>query len=167
MGAVIAGTIRDNPNSGPYNLGLARTTLRQGKLQESAEYYRRAIYGSWPEGSVNNRIQARIELVDTLGKSNQNAQAQAELLLIVAEMPKDNSIRNRVGQLLLDYGLPKESAQVFQAIIKDSPGNGDAYGGLGKAELARDNYQNAQDAFKSALSAPNQRRTSSASIVSA
>jgi tetratricopeptide (TPR) repeat protein len=143
--------IREDANSGPYNLGLARIAAQQGKLQESVEYYRRAIYASWPERSARNRIQARIELVDTLGRFNQNPQSQAELLSIMAEMPKDNAIRIKVGRLLLEYGLPKESSQVFQAIVKDSPRNADAYDGLGRAELARDNYQNAQNAFKSAL----------------
>jgi CIC family chloride channel protein len=143
--------IRENANSGPYSLGLARIAAQQGKLQESVEYYHRAIYGSWPEGSARNRIRTRMELVDTFGRFNQRAQAQAELLSVMAEMPKDIAIRIRVGQLLLEYGLPKESSQVFQAVVKDSPGNADAYDGLGKAELARDNWQNAQNAFKSAL----------------
>ncbi len=143
--------IRDNPNSGPANLGIARIASQEGRLQEAVDYYRRAIYDPWPENALHERTQARIELAETLGKSGQEAQAQAELLSLKAEMPEDSAIRKRVGEMLLDFKLPEESAEVFQAIVEKSPKDAEAYACLGEAEFALDNYRKAEEAFKSAL----------------
>jgi tetratricopeptide (TPR) repeat protein len=145
------GLIRSDPSSGPANLGLARIAARQGNAQEAVDYYHRAIYGTWPDNPQANRIRTRIELVETLGKLGRKTQAQAELLLLTAEMPEDIAVRKQVGRLLLDCGLPSESAEVFRGIIQKYPRDGDSYAGLGRAEPALDNYPAAEAAFKNAL----------------
>ena len=81
--------IRSDLNNGPANLGLAQIAARQGNVQDAVDMYHKAIYGSWAENARDNRIQARMELVAALGKFGRKTQAQAELLLLLAEMPED------------------------------------------------------------------------------
>ena len=51
---------------------------------------------------------------------------------------------------MLDYGLVKESAEVFRGIIRRTPGDGEAYAGLGQAEFTLGEFRSAQQAFKAA-----------------
>jgi chloride channel protein, CIC family len=143
--------IRSDPNSGPANLGLAQIAAQQGNVQEAVDIYHKAIYGSWTENSRENRAQARMELVATLGKFDRKTQAQAELLLLRAEMREDVAFQKQIGRLLLEYGLVKESAEVFRGIIQRMPQDGDAYAGLGRAELVLGDFRSAQQAFEGAL----------------
>jgi CIC family chloride channel protein len=142
---------RTDPNNGPANLGLARIAVQRGNVQDAVGMYHKAIYGSWAENPQGNRIQARLELVATLGKFGRKTQAQAELLLLLAEMPEDVAFQKHIGRLLLDYGLVKESAEVFREITQKAPQDGDGYAGLGRAEFTLRDFRSAQQAFKSAL----------------
>ena len=144
--------IRLDPNYGPANLGLAQIAAQEGNVQDAVNLYHKAIDGSWAENARDNRIQARMELAATLGKFGRKTQAQAELLLLLAEMPEDEGIQKQIGRLLLDNGLVKESAEVFRGIAQRTPQDGDGYAGLGRAEFALGNFRSAQQAFRDALS---------------
>ena len=143
--------IRQTPNSSPANLGLARIAAQTGSLQEAVNYYHRAIYGYWPENSKGGRLQTRIELVEFLGKFGRNTEAQAELLSLMTEIPADVDVRKQAAQLLFEYGLPKESAQVFREILKKEPRDAAAYAGLGQSEFVLEDFRSAQQAFRNAL----------------
>jgi tetratricopeptide (TPR) repeat protein/CBS domain-containing protein len=144
--------LRDKPDSGPANLGLARIANASDNLQDAVNYYHRAIYGSWPEQRQANRTLARIELVNALGKIlGKRREAQSELLALEAEAPDDVGVQKQLGRLLLAYGLPKDSSGVFRKILGKEERDADAYGGLGEAELAQDNFRIAQRAFKAAI----------------
>jgi CIC family chloride channel protein len=140
-----------NPDSGPVNLGLGRIAVARGDLQNAVQYYHRAIYGSWPGGSDANQARTRIELVNALGKAGRRSEAQSELLALEAEAPDDPGVQSVVGELLLQYGLPAQSAAVYRKILARDDRDANAYNGLGEAELARENYTRAQRAFRSAL----------------
>ena len=141
----------DNPNSGPVNLGLGRIAAQKRKVRQAVNYYHMAIYGQWPDPSRVDRIQMRTELIGLLGRFGQSVQARAELMSLMAESPDDIATRKQVAQLLLEYGLAKESAQFYQEILKKDPRAEDAYAGLGQAEFMLGNYGAAQRAFKSAV----------------
>jgi tetratricopeptide (TPR) repeat protein len=143
--------LRDKPDSGPANLGLARAAFAQGNAMDAVSYYHRAIYGSWPEQRQVNRTLVRIELVNVLGKFGKRQEARSELLVLEAEAPDDLAIQKNLGRLLLAYDLPKESAVVFRRILQKNKSDTDAYDGLGEAELVQDDYRGAQRAFKAAL----------------
>ena len=147
--------LRESPNSGVANLGMGRVLLGQGNTERAIPYYHRAIYGSWPKDEPANRAQARLELINALGKRQLTQQAQAELLELAADMPPAPAIRKRVGQLLLQYGLPQRSAEVFEEVLRARSTDAEASGGLGEAELASGDFSSAQAAFRQALrSAP-------------
>ncbi len=143
--------LRDVPNSGPANLGLARASAVDGREKEAVNYYHRAIYGSWPRGTAVSRIEARIELVQLLGKAGDRRRAQAELLALLPEMPDDPGFEKRAGGLLLSYGLPKEAAAVFREALGRNGRDPAAHAGLGEAEIALGDYGKAADAFRAAV----------------
>ena len=143
--------VSEIPNSGPVNLGLGRIAIQRGDYQTAVEYYHTAIYGNWSENSPVDKVQIRLELISYLGNADRLKQVRIELLALVAESPDDLMLRKNLAHLLLNYGLPTESAQLFQEIIEKNPQDWDAFAGLGHANFALGNYLSAQRAFKKAL----------------
>lgn len=142
--------LRTNPGSGPANLGQARAAAGLGNIQDAVGYYHRAIYGSWPGNVRQHRIEARIELVNVLARAGQKKRAQVELLALVTEMPDDQELRHRVGNMLLDFGMAKEAADVFRAAIQHDAADAAAYAGLGNALYAQAGYADAGKAYRTA-----------------
>ncbi len=142
--------VRANPSSGPANLGRARVAAGLGNIQDAVAYYHRAIYGSWPANAQQHRMETRIELVNALAKAGQKKQAQAELLALVTEMPNDPDLRHKVGNMLLDFGMPKEAADVYRAAVQHDNTDAAAFAGLGNALYAQADYTNAQNAYRNA-----------------
>ncbi len=142
--------LKRDPENALASLGEARIRVAQGKTADAVKLYRRAIDGSWPAGQEQNRMEARFELASLLARSGQRTQAVAELLAALGTA-RDASVKSRIGQLLLSYGAPREAADVFRNIVQTGDRDASAHAGLGAAELAMDNYQDARDAFEQAL----------------
>ena len=96
-------------------------------------------------------MQVRFELAAFLEKTGSKTQATAELLAILDRVPNDTAARKRVGRLLLDYGSPAQSADVFRGLVRANNRDAEAYSGLGAAEFAAERYVAAREAFRSAL----------------
>jgi tetratricopeptide (TPR) repeat protein len=143
--------LRRDPTNGPANLGLARIAAQQQRTEEAVTCYHRAIYGSWPANPVANQVQARFELAAFLEKAGLRTQATAELLAIIGFVPNDAVTRKRIGRLLLDYGSPRQSADVFRGLLRESNRDAEAYSGLGAAEFAEEHYVPAREAFRAAI----------------
>src|ERR1035438_1131473 len=120
-------TLKENPGSGPANLGLARIAARQGKIDEAIGYYQRAIYGQWPQKTPERRLDTRLELVETLAKAGRSAQAQAELLTTAAALPDDLALRQRVARMLIDYGVPESAVQLLRGDAEKENPDGATY----------------------------------------
>lgn len=144
--------VRENPDSSSVNLGLGRIAVQRGDAPMAVDYYHKAIYGGLPDPSAKDRISMRMELIGFLGKSGRVKQAQVELLTLIAENPDDLEVQKQSAFLLLDYGMPMESAQAFREIVKKSAQDAKALAGLGRAAFAMRDYRTAQRAFNSALS---------------
>ncbi len=142
---------REQPGSGPVNLGLGRIAAQKGNVPEAAGFYRRAVYGTWPDESPLRGLEIRRELVDFLGRSGQPARARAELLALAAECPDDPGARRETARLLLDHALAAEAAAMYREILAGSPRDSAAHAGLGRAEYELRNYAAARDSFRSAL----------------
>jgi tetratricopeptide (TPR) repeat protein len=143
--------LRRDPANGRANLGLARIAAEQGRTADAVKCYHRAINGSWPADQAANQAQARFELAGFLEKASLRTEATAELLAILNQTSNDTAARTRIGRLLLDYGSPQESADVFRSLVNENNGDAEAYSGLGAAELAKAQYIEAREAFRSAL----------------
>ena len=144
--------LKRDPTNGVANLGLARIAAARQRTSDAVTYYHRAVDGAWTSGQERNRIEARFELADYLSKQDRKTQALAELLGALSQV-RDNPTRKRIGKLLLDYGSPRQSAEVFREVLRDDNADVEAYVGLGQATLEQDDYVAAQSAFRSALDA--------------
>ncbi len=129
----------------------ARIAAAQRKTADAVRIYRRAIDGSWPAAQNQNRMQARFELAALLEKAGQKTGAVAELLAAAGSAPRDTAMKNKIGQTLLGYGAIREAADVFRDVIRTDDRNAAAYAGLGSADLALENYEDARDAFRKAI----------------
>ena len=143
--------LRDRPQSGPANLGLARVLAQQGRTDDAVLRFQRAALGAWPQKPSENRIQARIELVETLAKAGRNPQAKAELLSLAAQVPNEPATQERVGRMLADFEMPKESADLYRDIVKHNPQDTAAYAGLGEAQFRLGDCVEAREAFRQVL----------------
>ena len=143
--------LRRDPTNGRANLGLARIAAQQGRTADAVTCYHRAIYGSWPADQAANQVQVRFELAAFLEKAGLRTQATAELLAIIDRVPNDTAAKKRIGRLLLDYGSPRQSADVFRGLVRENNRDAEAYSGLGAAEFAEEQYVAAREAFRSAL----------------
>jgi tetratricopeptide (TPR) repeat protein len=143
--------VRRDPTNGRANLGLARIAAEQGRTADAVKCYHRAIDGSWPADQAANQVQARFELAALLEKAGSRAEATAELLAMLDSAPNDSAVKKRIGRLLLDYGSPQQSADVFRSLVRENSGDAEAYAGLGAAEFAQARYIEAREAFRGAL----------------
>jgi tetratricopeptide (TPR) repeat protein/CBS domain-containing protein len=143
--------LREQPNSGPANFGMARIAAAQGRVDDAVLRYRRAIYGSWPDHALQNRIKVRLDLVEFLKSAKRQPQAQAELLSLASDLPDDPALQKQVGKMLIDYGLLKQAADVFRSLLAHGPPDAGEYDGLGEAMYRLGDYAAARDAFRSAL----------------
>jgi CIC family chloride channel protein len=143
--------LRSDATNGAANLWMARVDAQQGNIDEALAYYHHAIYGSWPANAAARRIQARIELIQTLGKAGRRQQAQAELLSMPALLPGDLSVKRQVAPLALEYGLAQEAAKLFRDLTGHDAQDAEAWAGLGEAEYALADYTAARDALTVAL----------------
>jgi len=150
-GIYLREVLRSHPTSGPANLGLAEVYAGTGQIDEAVASYHRALYGVWLSDAAAHRVETRMELAVALGKEGRNKQAQVELLASMAEMPADPAVRKRVARLLLDFGLPQQSAEVFREILQRDKEDVEAFVGLGDAEAAQWKYAPACATFRRAL----------------
>jgi tetratricopeptide (TPR) repeat protein len=149
--AYLNALLKRDPENVLANLGQARIAAAQSKTADAVKFYRRAIDGSWPPGQGKTRLQTRFELASLLEKTGQKTQAVAELLAAAGSAPRDTAVKNKIGQTLLSYGAIREAADIFRDVMKTDDRNADAYAGLGSADLALENYEEARDAFREAL----------------
>jgi CIC family chloride channel protein len=144
--------LREKPGNGPANLGLARAAVQEGQIDDAVSHYQRAIYGTWPEKTRENQFQARLELIDALAKAGRNQQAQGELLSTTAAIPADDdSLKKKVAQMLIDYGLPKAAENLFRGVAQRNKQDAGAQEGLADADFANGEYAAARDAYRDSL----------------
>ena len=144
--------LRSDPTNAEANLGMARVAAQGGRIDEAVKYYHHAIDGAWPANTAaDRRVQARLELIQALGKAGRRQQAQAELLSIPAVGPGGLSVKKQVALLSLEHGLAREAANLFRDLIEHDAQDQQAWAGLGEAEYALADYPAARDALGAAL----------------
>jgi tetratricopeptide (TPR) repeat protein len=145
--------LRERPSSGPANLGLARVLAAQSDIDAAIAHYQRAIYGNWNENPEQHQVAARMELIQTLNKAGRRAQAQAELLALIANGPKDAVVRRQIAQTSLQLGMYRQAADLFREVTAGNGRDAAGFHGLGDAEFALGDYGAARDAYRSASEA--------------
>lgn len=147
----LAELLKRDPTSGTANLLRARIEGRRGQTADAILYYRRAIYGLWEANALNNRTEARFELVDLLLRRGALNQVKAQLLQLADEIPDDPVVKKRVGNLLLAAEAPEEAAWMFRQVLRNQSLDAEAYAGLGSAEMAMGDYPSARGSLRLAL----------------
>jgi tetratricopeptide (TPR) repeat protein len=87
-----------------------------------------------------------------LAKAGRRQQAQGELLSTTAAIPgDDDSSKKQVGQMLIDYGLPKAAENLFSEVAQRNKQDAGALEGLADGEFANGEYAAALDAYRGSL----------------
>ncbi|HET7207766.1 MAG TPA: hypothetical protein VFI95_14410 [Terriglobales bacterium] len=89
------------PQDGTVNLQLARLAVHRDSPTDALRYYHNAIYGIWTSDPVQNRINARFELVEFLLGRHASTQAQSELIAMLPGLLPDSQLHAKVAALLM------------------------------------------------------------------
>jgi predicted Zn-dependent protease len=142
--AYLLGLWEREPGNGTVNLELARLAAHSNLVPEATRYYHDAVYGQWDNDPAEHRRQARLELAEFLLRVGQKAQAQAELIALTADMPRDPALESEVGALLVKTGEYEHAALLFRQALRRRPNYGPALEGAGEASFEMRNYRDAQ-----------------------
>ena len=145
---------REQPASGPANLGVAEIEARTGNPERALALFQRAIYGSWPPGEAANREQATLELIDALVKAGKPQQAVAELQSLVAgaspHASETGDLQRGIAQRFSALGIHNKAAALYREIAARDPRDAHALQQLGVEELALGDTTAACTAFRGA-----------------
>jgi len=132
------------PGNGTVNLELAHLAARKGDAAEANRYFHNAIYGVWEKDPENQRRQVRVELCEFLLSRGERHAAQAALIELAADLPKDAGLYAHVGTLFLqaeDYGRAFEA---FRQALHLNQRQQTALAGAGEAAFQMGNYREAR-----------------------
>lgn len=114
--------LQQEPVSAPLNLGLARIRSAGGADDEARRLYQRAIYGEWPDGQPEGRVEVRFELARYLLSHGTREDVLSELLRLKAELtPEEIPDERRLANLLLLVDAPDVAADVLAAVVETQP----------------------------------------------
>ncbi len=141
-------TLREGaPGDGVINLELARLAARNGDVTGASHYYRNAIEGAWTAAPDTNRREVRLELAELLVRRGTSAQAEAELITLAADMPRDPALHVRVGDLLMQAQQARRAFEVYTAALRIDPASRRALQGAGESAFRMANYFTARRYF--------------------
>lgn len=119
------------PENGLVNLELARIAAQRGETEQVLRYYHDAIYATWPDDEQASRRDARLELIEFLLSNNADAQAQAEMIALAANLGDDTAEQVRVGNLFVRVQDYEHALAAFRTALKSDRHNVSALAGAG------------------------------------
>ena len=141
----------EQPGDATINIQLARLSARTGDLAGAERYYNGAIYGVWATDPVQNRRDARLELVRFLLVHDRFQQAQSQLIAVAADAPDDPELLVQLGRMFLQAGDAGRALQEYRLAAKGQPRNAAAFAGAGEAAFQQADYSNARRYFDRAV----------------
>jgi tetratricopeptide (TPR) repeat protein len=153
--------LRDRePEDGLVNLELARIASAQGQVQQAVRYYHDAVYAAWSSDEEWKRRDARLELIELLLGTKAEAQAQAELIALAANVGDDPAEQEQLGGLFLRAQDYEHALNAFRIALKSDRRNPAAMAGAGEAAFELGRYPLAQHYLQVALAAnPNDQQS--------
>lgn len=141
------------PENGLVNLELARIAAQQGQTDQAVRYYHDAVYSTWTIDESGKRRDARLELIELLLRTRQQAQAQAELIALAENAGENAAEQERIGGLFFRAQDYEHALTSYRIALKSDRHNPAALAGAGEAafELAR--YPLAQRYLQAAVAA--------------
>lgn len=113
----LATVVAEDPVGGEANLAMARALRATGQTGEAERSYYRAVYGQWPPGAEQARLQTRLELIDLLQDTADAARVRSELLHLSTAFPGDRALQLHIGQSLLALDYTADAARVFEDVL--------------------------------------------------
>jgi predicted Zn-dependent protease len=132
------------PEDPEINLELARIDAQRHDVTNAVRYYHTALYASWPVEETDTRRKVRLELIRFLLTNGQPGRAEAELIVLGADLPDDLQTHLEVGDLFTAVGDHHRALDQFQAGLRLSPQNETALAGAGRAAFEIGDYPLAQ-----------------------
>ena len=148
------------PENGQVNLELARIEAAKGQPQRAIRYYHDAVYAVWPNQQEQERVNARLELVELLLRLNAKAQAQAELIALRESVGEDPAEQVRMGDLFMRAGDYERGLAAYRVAVKADPHNSRALAGAGYAAFMLALYPLAEQYLQDAAEANPDDKTS-------
>ncbi len=143
------------PGSGIVNLELARLAERQGNLDQTLDYYHRAISGTWEEDGALRRRDVRIELVRFLLSHGLYDQARRELLAAAGNTPEgDGRPELTIAPLMETAQDPASALRLYQSVLAHQPSSLAALEGAARTAYLLGHALEAKRYLERALNAP-------------
>ncbi len=139
------------PQSGSVNVQLARLAAHRDQTTDVLRYYHNAIYGIWKGDPIQNRWQARLELVNYLIAKNDVTQAQAELIAMEAGLGTDPQIRMEVADLFAKIQDYQHAFDEYRQVRQLDRKNVQAAAQAGIAAFKLGHFRTAQHFLEGAL----------------
>ena len=142
-----------SPQDAAVNLALGRLAVRQGELDKAIQYYHNAIYGVWAADADTRRINAWFELIEFLLHQNAGPQAQSELIMLGAEMPRDPELQVRVAALFFQVQDYEHALAEYEHVLQSLHSDSAALYGAGQAAFHLGRYRAAERYLQTATKA--------------
>jgi tetratricopeptide (TPR) repeat protein len=139
------------PDSGPVNYELGRLSAAEGNVADMVRYYHNAIYGEWDSPDESRRRRLRMEVYRALRARGATEQAEAELMTLSGEAPRDATAHLEIGQLLLRDGDTDHALKEFHTATAINPRLEAAEAGAGDALFQMRRYAEAQHTLARAV----------------
>jgi predicted Zn-dependent protease len=125
------------PADGTVNLELARLAVGDRNIAEATRYFHNAIFGVWEEDPAGQRRRVRLELCEFLLSCGAKSEAQAALIQLAADLPKDPRLYARVGDLFLKAEDYSRALDAFRQALRLDRQQVTALAGAGRGRARR------------------------------
>ena len=140
------------PGSGLINLRLARlSALHPQEQQQTINYYRAAIYGTWEGDGAQRRREVRLELARYLLTQNDPDAARVELLVASGNTIGDPAVDLTVGGLLEQASDPQDALRLYLRSAKTREGNEPALAAAGRLAYRAGDFRTAEHLLSQAV----------------
>ncbi len=149
------------PGDGTVNLELARLAVHKGNFGDAVRYFHNAIFGVWEENPEQQRRKVRLELCEFLLSRGARREAQAALIELAGDLPKDPRLYTHVGSLFLRAEDYNRALAIFRQALQLERRQPAALAGAGEAAFQMANYRDARRYLEQAVRAdPENQRAS-------
>jgi tetratricopeptide (TPR) repeat protein len=116
----------------------------RGDVSDSIRYYHNAIFGVWQNDPEQRRRQVRFELCEFLLSRGLKVEAQAALIELATDIPKDAALHARIGRLFLRAEDYARALGEFQQALRIDSRQEEALRGAGVAAFEMASYSEAR-----------------------
>jgi len=140
----------EDSRDGGINRELGRLAARTGDTAEAVRYLDAAVDGTWPTGADADRRETAIELARLFLATHQLPRAQAALIAITRNLPREADAVTTVGRLLSEAGADARALTTLKEALKIDPEYAPAATSIGLIEFRQRDYRIADEYLRRA-----------------